>query len=120
MWLGMQISHQEAMRNLIRGQGLVVLSNNGLIQVLQVEADMKGSIMLVGMGQGRYPIGWPGDWGYDTKCDHVIQGFLNLVTVLYMYLPLGLLDCGNGGICANCVSPRHVAYGVKGARECPL
>ena len=46
--LGIQLAEAgcttEAMRTLIKGQGLVVLLNNGLIQVLMVKADMEGCI----------------------------------------------------------------------------
>ena len=60
------------MGNLNEGWGLVVVSNDGLIQILTVKADMEGSIGLVGIGQGRYRLGWLGDWGDDTECSHVI------------------------------------------------
>ena len=33
------------------------------------------------------------------------------------YLPLGMLDWGNGGVSPDGVGPRHVANGIKRARE---
>ena len=33
--------------------------------------------------------------------------------VLYSYLPLGILDWGNGRICLDGVSPTHVANGSE-------
>ena len=60
------------MRNLVKGWVLEVLLNNGLIQILSVKADTKGSTGLSGVGQGRYPLSWPDDWGNDTKCNHAV------------------------------------------------
>ena len=74
--LGIQLAEAccttEVIRNLTEGWGLLVLSNDGLIQVIRVEADMEGSIGLSRVGQGIYPLGFLGDWDNDTECDHVI------------------------------------------------
>ena len=73
-----------------------MLSDNGLIQVLRVEAYMEGTIRLVRVCEGRYQFGRLGDWGNDSECDHVIKGLLYLGSVLHMHFPMGVLGRGNG------------------------
>ena len=53
-----------------------MLLNDGLIQVLRAEAYAQGSIGLMGVSEGRYPLSQMGDQSNDAKCDHVIQGVL--------------------------------------------
>ena len=84
----------EPMRNLLEGWGPVVLSNNGLVQVLWVEVDTKGTITILGISVGRHPLGRLGDRHYHPLSDHVINSALYLLSVLYGYLPLGMLDWG--------------------------
>ena len=62
---------------------------------------------------GRYPLGRLGDLGDDSECEHVIDGLLYLVSVLYGHLPSGLLDWGNRRVHPDGVGTRHVACGVK-------
>ena len=59
-----------------------------------------------------------GACGDNTICDHVIDGFLYLVTVLYRCLPFGMLDWADEGVGMNGVIPRHVTYGVKRVGKC--
>ena len=73
----------QPMRNLLKGWGLVVISNNGLVQVIWVKTDMKGTIRLLGISEGRYPLGRPGDRCCHSLSDHVIEGALYLLLVLY-------------------------------------
>ena len=77
------------MRDLIKGWGLV--------KVLWVEAYKQGTIRLIRVCEGQYPLSRPRHWGYDTLGDHVIQCALYLLSVLYGYLPMGVLDWGMEG-----------------------
>ena len=47
---------------------------------------------LAGVHEGRYPLSRPRDRGYDSLGDHVIEGVLYLLLVLYQYLSVGVLD----------------------------
>ena len=43
------------------------------------KADMKGTIRLVGVCEGRHPLCRPGDRCYNSFGNHVIKGALNLI-----------------------------------------
>ena len=81
----------ELMRNLLEG-GSLVLSNSGLVQVLWIEANTKGTIMLGRVSEGRHPLRRSGDRCYHSLVDHVIKGVLCQLLLLCWYLPLGILD----------------------------
>ena len=49
--------------------------------------------------------------------NHIVQGVVNLFPVLYGYLLPGMLDWGDESVSPDGIGSRHVAYGVKGARE---
>ena len=74
-----------------------MLSHNGLVKVLWVEAYAKGTIRFMGVCKGWYPFGGLRDRGYNTFGDYVIEGALYLLSVLYRFLPLGMLDKGTEG-----------------------
>ena len=103
----------KSMINLLKGGNLVVLSHNGLIQVLWVKADMKGTISLVGISLGRHPFGRLEARHYHPLSGHVIKGVLYLLLVLYGYLPLGMLDWSYVMVSPDGVSAGHVANCVK-------
>ena len=63
----------EPMGNLLEGGSLVVFTNNGLVQVLWIEADKKGTIRLVGISDGRHPFSRQGDRCYHPLSDHVVS-----------------------------------------------
>ena len=79
---------------LSRGRSLVVLLTNGLVQVLWIKADMKGTIRLAGVCEGRHPLGRLGNRCNHPLSNHVVKGVLYLLSVLYGYLPLGMLGKG--------------------------
>ena len=83
------------MRDLIKGRGFVMLLHNDLVKVFCIKAYAKGIIRFAGVCKGQYPFGGPRDNSYDTFDDHDIKGALYLLSVLYGYLPLGVLDQGN-------------------------
>ena len=103
----------EAMRYLFKGGSLVVLLNNGLVQVLWIKADMKGTIRLAGIGKRRHPLGKLGDRCYHPLCDHVIEDALYLLSVLYGYPPSGMLDGGYIRVGPDGIGTGHVANCVK-------
>ena len=70
-----------SMRNLLKGGSLVVLLLSGLVQVLCVKADTKGTIRLSGISEARYPLSRPGDKCYHPLSNHVIEGVLYLLLV---------------------------------------
>ena len=72
---------------------------------------MEGPSELVGICEGRYPLGRLGDWHDDSECDHVIEGLLYLVSLSYGHFPLGVLDRGNGRVSTEGIGTRHVACG---------
>ena len=74
----------EVMRNLIKGRGFIVLLYDGLIQVLRVKAYAEGSIGLTGVCEGRYSLSYKGHQSDNAECDHVIQGLLYFVMVLWV------------------------------------
>ena len=94
-----------------------MLSNYGLIQVLRVEADMKGTIRLRGLCEGRYQLGGLGDRCYHSLGDHVIGGALSLLLVLYGYLPPSVLDWGYVRISPDGIYTGYVANCIKQAQE---
>ena len=56
-------------------------------QSLESRADMKGTIRLAGVHEGRDPLHRLRDRHYHSLGKHVIKGALNLFPVLYGYLP---------------------------------
>ena len=87
-----------------------MLSHSDLIKVLWVKVYTEGTIRLVGVCKGQYPFSRPRNRGYNALGDHVIEGALYLLSVLYGYPPLVILDwqdkrVGPDGICTG-----HVAY----------
>ena len=85
------------MRNFIKAQDIVMLSNYSIAQVSGIKAYMKGTIQLPGLFEGRYPLICLGDWHYDTEGNHFVEGLLYLVSVLNGYLPPDVLDRGMDG-----------------------
>ena len=92
---------------------LLVLSNNGLVQVLWVDTDMKGNTRLVGISEGRHPLGRLGDRCHHYLSDHIIEGELCLLSVLYGYLPFGMLDQGSVRVSHDGIGTGHVGNCVK-------
>ena len=90
-----------------------MLSNYGLVQVLRVEADMKGTIRSVAVHEGRHPLSRWGDRYYHSLGNHVIEGVLSLFLVLYGYLPPCMLDQGYIRVGPDGVGTRHVAEYIK-------
>ena len=91
-----------------------MLLHYGLVQILRVKAYAQGTIRLMGVGD-THLVGQ--ETGTIILLDDFIEGALNLLPVLYRYLPPGVLEWGNAGICPDGIGPRHVANGVKGAWE---
>ena len=90
-----------------------MLSTNGLVQVLWVKVDMKGTIRLLEISEGRHPLSRLRDRCYHPLSDQVIKGALYLLSVLYGYLPFGMLDGGYVGVGPHGISSSHVANCVK-------
>ena len=105
------------MRDLTEGMGLVMLSHNGLVKVLGVKAYMKGTIRLADVCKGWYPFSRPWGRGYNTLGDHVIDSAFYLLSVLYGYLPLGMLYWEDGRVGPDGICARQVVYSVEWAGE---
>ena len=91
-----------------------MLLNYGLIQVLRVEADMKGTIRLVGACEGRYPFGRPGDSAIAplatmTLRVHSIFSHFSMGT-----FPPSVLDQGYVRVSPNGVGTWHVTSNELG------
>ena len=71
-----------------------MLLHYGLIKVLRVEAYMECTIMLLGVGEQRYPLSRLGDRCYDPFFDHVIEGALKMFPVLDGDLNTGCVGWG--------------------------
>ena len=71
-------------------------------------------IRLVGVHQQRHPLCRLGNRHDDSLSNHVIKHFLDLFSVLYGYLVLGMLDSEDVRVCPDGVHPRYVANGVEG------
>ena len=110
-------STAKSMGDLIEGKGLIMLSHYGLLQVLWVKAYTQGTIRLVRVHEEQYPLSWARHRSYNTLGDHVVEGLLNLLSVLDGDLPLGLLDWGYGRVGPDGIGPRYVANGVELVRE---
>ena len=115
-WLVEGVGTIESLRNFIEGWGLVMLSNYRLVEVSGIDAYKEGTILLLGICEGRYPFSQLGDCGNDTEGDHVVEGLLYAVSVLNGYLLLGVQDRGNEWVGTDGVSAWHVFYGIKGER----
>ena len=94
-----------------------MLSHYGLIQVLRVKAYVQGTIRLVGISEGRYPLSRLGDRHNHSLLDHLVKCALYLLTVLYGNpLPV-VLDRGNARVSPDGLGPEHIAYSIKGVWE---
>ena len=94
-----------------------MLSHYCLVQVFRVKVYMQGTIRHAWIGEARYPFGRLGDRGYHPHVSHVIKDVHNLFLVLDRFLPLGMLERGDGLVSPDGIGPRHVAYGIKGVCE---
>ena len=103
----------KSMRNLLEGRAFVMLLHNGLVHGLGVETDTKGTIRLLGISEGRYPLSRLEDRYYHPHSNHVIEGALYLLSVLYGYLPSCMLDWGYVRVGPDGISARHDTNCVK-------
>ena len=62
----------EAVRNLLKGRGFIMLSHYGLVQVLRVEAYVQGTIRLAGVCEQRNPFGRLVDRHYNSHFNHFV------------------------------------------------
>ena len=92
----------------------------GQVRRLLIEVDvpeailgLKETIRLVVISKERHLLGRPGDRCYHPLCDHVIEGVLYLISVLYGYLPLGMLDGVYVRVGPDGIGTGHVADCVK-------
>ena len=108
------------MRDLIKGRGFIMLSQNGPVQVLRVKAYMYGTTRLVGVCEGRYSLSRLGDGHNYSLLNHFFMSALYFLPVLNGNLPLGMLDRDNTGVSPYGIGPGCIPYGIKGGWEGPL
>ena len=84
-----------------------------LVQEFWVKADMKGTIRLSGISEGRHLLGGLGDRHYHPSSNHVVKGSLYLLLVLYGYLPSGMPDGGYVRVGPDGIGSGHVDNCVK-------
>ena len=73
-----------------------MLLHYALVQVLRDKAYAQCAIRFMWVGEGGYPLCRLGERCYYPLADHIIKGMLCLLPVLNTYLPLGMLDRGDG------------------------
>ena len=58
--------------DLIQGWGLVVLPDDGFVEVSGIKACVEGSIWLLGVYQGGQPFNWLHDGGDNSLVNHML------------------------------------------------
>ena len=107
----------ENMGYLLKGWCIVVITDDGFIQVLWVEAYPQLAICLLGVCERADP------WcGLSLFCDdslmyHLSQLFLNLLLVLDWSFPSSVLYWKDCRVCLDVIFSRHATYAVKAVGE---
>ena len=107
----------ENMGYLLKGWCLVVLMDDGFIQVLWVEAYPQLAICLLGVCERADP--WCGLslFGDDSLMYHLSQLFLDLLLVLDGNFPSSVLYWKDCRVCLDVIFSWHVTYAVEAVRE---
>ena len=71
----------------------------------------------MGIGEGRYPLGRPGDRYDHSLLNQIIESALYLLPVLSGDLLQGMLDRGNIRVGPDGIGPTHIVYGIDGVQE---
>ena len=71
----------------------------------------------MGISEGRHPFSRLGERCYLSLSNHVIECALYLLSVLYRYLPLGMLDQSSVRVSPDGIGTGHIANCVKQAAE---
>ena len=105
------------MSYLLKGWGLVILADDGFIQVLGVKAYSQLAIGLLGICQAPDPWGGLSLLGDDSLLDHLCYLLFYLLLVLDGNFPPSVLDWGDSGVSLDVILTAHVSNAVKAVGE---